>query len=77
MADDKHLEIQTIKMSLETINELQNSEFFINGQEVIDRVRDIVAQIQSERKTLTEPIQPLEVLLLDFQMPYKNGIEVV
>ena len=38
VADDMYINIETIKMSLETINELHNTEFFINGQEVIDRV---------------------------------------
>jgi len=33
--------------------------------------------VKTESITPTQPIQPLQVLLLDFQMPYKNGIEVV
>jgi len=51
------------------------SEFYINGQQVIDRVKELVfEQIQT---ATSYPLRPVHALILDFLMPKKNGLQVV
>ena len=38
MADDTRVNLEAIKLDLESIGHIKRAEFYINGQEVIDRV---------------------------------------
>lgn len=51
------------------INLHNNSKYFTDGQQVIDAVKQELLQSESDR--------PIRTLLLDFQMPKKNGLQVV
>lgn len=53
----------------------QNAEYFINGQQVIDYVKECV--IESLSQDLKQETKPIHALLLDFQMPQKNGLQTV
>jgi CheY-like chemotaxis protein len=44
VADDTRVNLEAIKLDLESIEEIERAEFFINGQEVIDRVTDYVGE---------------------------------
>ena len=57
-------------MNLNQIELDSNAEYFTNGQEVIDRVKETFSSFISNEA-------PIDALLLDFQMPVKNGLEVV
>ena len=70
IADDQSMNLEALKLNLTEINQISNAEFYINGQQVIDRVKDVLG--------LPNLLQrPIHSLLLDFQMPFKNGIQVV
>jgi hypothetical protein len=45
---------------------LRKSKFFIDGQQVIDFVKELLSQDVNNK--------PIEALLLDFKMPKKNGL---
>ncbi len=70
VADDQYMNLEALKINLQEINKIKKSEFYVNGQEVIDRVKEVLTQPNK----LARPIQ---ALLLDFQMPVKNGIQTV
>lgn len=46
----------------------------VDGQEAIDKCKDIVDKALHEKDEFTKSIQPIGLCLLDFQMPRKNGI---
>ena len=45
----------------------EKTEFLTNGQDTIDRVSEIL-------DATTDDTSPIKLMLLDFQMPKKNGI---
>lgn len=69
MADDLRINIEALKINLADMNLLPISKFYQNGQEVIDAVTEVLATTTQKK--------PLLALLLDFQMPRKNGLQVV
>ena len=71
VADDQYMNLEALKINLQEINKIKKAEFYVNGQEIIDRVLEVLT---TETTTLVRPIQ---ALLLDFQMPVKNGIQTV
>ena len=75
VADDQVINLESLKMSIEEIAMTDLSEFYINGQQVIDRVKQLVYDRLHTAKSF--PIRPAHALILDFQMPHKNGLEVV
>jgi CheY-like chemotaxis protein len=50
------------------------TEFFSDGQEVIDKVKVLTDQALAQTNPKTPPVH---ILLLDYQMPKKNGLDVV
>ena len=56
--------IDSMKSSIEKINSLDLAEFYQNGQEVIDRVKELTEIALKETKKY--PFCPVRVLLLDF-----------
>ena len=46
-------------------------EYCVDGQQAIDRAQQILAEADDEN------LRPISMMILDFQMPKKNGIEVV
>ena len=48
----------------------QNCEFYYDGQAAIDAAKKIINSSDDEQ-------QPISLMLLDFQMPRKNGLQVV
>ena len=70
VADDQRVNLDVIRMNMEQMTLLKDLEFFTDGQQVIDRIMEIL-----EMRDLASC--PIDALLLDFQMPVKNGIQVV
>ncbi len=44
VADDQAINVDALKNSLDELNYLYISEFYLDGQSVIDRVKEIVEQ---------------------------------
>jgi PleD family two-component response regulator len=66
VADDQRLNLEALKLNLEDIGLLSQSEFFIDGQQVFDYVEKTL----QSAKLLTDPVedssQPIRAILLDF-----------
>ena len=57
---------------------LDKTYFSPNGQKVIDLVKQLVTEsLTNLDQSLPEKIKPVSVLLIDFQMPLKNGIQAI
>jgi hypothetical protein len=64
VADDQVINLESLKMSIEEIFMLDLSEFYINGQQVVDRVKQLVDERLHTAKSF--PIRPVHALILDF-----------
>ncbi len=60
------------------MNYIERCEFLCNGQEAINLAKQIFndALQANETKNMSR-IRPISLMLLDFQMPIKTGIDVV
>jgi CheY-like chemotaxis protein len=56
-----------IKNQIRDLDLTEKTEFLTNGQDTIDRVSEIL-------DATTDDTSPIKLMLLDFQMPKKNGI---
>lgn len=73
-ADDQLINIEALKSHIEALGLVDTCDFCVNGQETINKVQLIVDEAISKREFNSEILHPLDFLLLDFQMPRKNGI---
>lgn len=69
IADDQAINLRLIEHTLSHLNLEQKAILCCNGQEVIEKVKWLVLEAKTE--------QPVSVMILDFQMPVKNGLQVV
>lgn len=76
VAEDAPINMQVIKNQLETLGQIDKCVFAFNGQEALDMASKIVKKSIEDYKEL-DVIQPIELCILDFQMPRLNGIEFV
>ena len=76
-ADDQILNIQVLKSYFAKLYLTKQVQYAYNGQQVIDFVKEIFLGGLENRKTSGEVYKPINLLILDFQMPMKNGIQVV
>lgn len=75
VADDQMIMLESIQSSIKRIDALDVTEFYANGQQVIDRVIELTDS--AIKKARCFPICPVRIVLLDYQMPQKTGLEVV
>ena len=45
VADDTRVNLEAIKLDLESIGQIKRAEFYVNGQEVVDRVKEYVGEM--------------------------------
>lgn len=65
------INVEVIKNNIEKLGLLYQTDFVINGQQAIDKTKKLLDDaLKSESKN----IKPISLMLLDFQMPLKNGI---
>lgn len=67
--DDSAMNLQVAKNLIQDLNLTAHARFFVNGQEIIDHVRKTLQSSQEPR--------PIGLMVLDMQMPIKNGLQVV
>jgi len=80
IAEDQMINMAVLKQSLSDLQLTGRCEFAFNGQEAVSKARDIVTrQYEASREWRQggASIQPLCLVLTDFQMPKLNGIQVV
>ena len=75
VADDQALNIETISRLLEKHDVLEYTSFATNGQEAIDCAKAVIQNAIKGR--FAGRVKPIGMMLLDLQMPIKNGIRVV
>lgn len=66
MAEDQEANMHVLKQQLAKINLTDYCDFVYNGQDIVERVQDLV-------KTGTQ----VSFILTDFMMPRLNGIEAI
>lgn len=73
IAEDQFLNMQILKSQIQEINvPSQNVTYCVNGQLAIDNVTLLL-----EHGIAQGVASPVALMVLDFQMPVKNGIQVV
>lgn len=68
MAEDQLINLQVIQSQIETMGLSDKTSFTTDGQAAIDCVQKILDASNQDDE------QPISLMLLDFQMPKKNGI---
>jgi CheY-like chemotaxis protein len=63
-ADDARVTLETLKLELENLGVADRSEFYLNGQEVIDRVSAVLSEALNQNRNLTA--SPVHCIILDF-----------
>lgn len=83
VADDHLINLEMLKHSLGTLQLIPQTIFCNNGQDAIESFKEKVLSVVQEvaRKHAGNcnvvKLKPVALMLLDLQMPIKNGIEVV
>ena len=76
-ADDQILNIQVLKNYFADLDLIKTVQYAFNGQQAIDLFKAAFLSGLSPQATLGGVYKPVNLLILDFQMPNKNGIQVV
>ena len=70
VAEDQLINLEVMKNQISELSLANKTTHSNNGQELIDRVKSILSEpLASDR--------PIDLILTDFQMPKKNGIEAL
>ncbi len=77
VADDSDINLAVFKNIFEDIFKLTNITYCINGQMTIDTCKAVLDQALQCLESGVRKLRPISLLILDFQMPFKNGIQVV
>lgn len=77
VADDSALNLKVTKSILGDIGVIEQCSFYTNGQEAIDSATSVVRTAldhYSSRGIAKQELRPITAMLLDLQMPLKNGL---
>lgn len=66
VADDQRFNLEALKLNLEDIGLLAQSEFFIDGQQVFDYVEKTLQAAKLQTDLVQDSSQPIRAILLDF-----------
>ena len=78
IADDQLINIEVLKTQIEELGQLYRCEFCYDGDKTLAKAIEITEQaIQESNKSEETKIKPISLMLLDFQMPKKNGLQVI
>lgn len=81
VAEDQHINIEVMKSQLNRLGKIGMCDFCFNGEEALKLAQHLIEQsilpykerIAFEGTNLVK-LQPIKLMLLDFQMPKMNGI---
>ena len=76
-ADDQILNIQVLKSYFAELALTKSVQYAFNGQQAIDLVKEAFLSGLEKSRITGEVYKPINMLILDFQMPNKNGFQVV
>ena len=77
MADDQAINLEVMKSSLKEFNLLKKCSFAINGQEAVDQVTRTIDSLEDSILDSSKPFRPVELMILDLQMPVLNGLDAI
>lgn len=78
VAEDKVINIEILYNHLKELGVDEQTTICIDGQQAIDKCKDFIDSALHHTDLLLElKVKPIALCLLDFQMPNKNGIQVV
>jgi CheY-like chemotaxis protein len=70
------INIEVLKSQLTEIGVIEKCTFCHDGQSVIEKTKSLL-DVYIENCKAGKPALPVAFMLLDFQMPKKNGIQVI
>ena len=68
--------MNVIKNQIAELEMTHQCSFCYDGQEAINIAFSIIKTAIDDKATSVEEIRPIDLMILDFQMPLKNGLEV-
>ena len=77
IADDQHINIEVLKEHFDHFELQPNCEFFFDGQQITNRTQECVKDAVCYASADTKELRPIALILLDFQMPNKTGLQAV
>ena len=75
VAEDQKVNLDALQMNINAIGLDKKCEYCIDGRETLEVAKQILEE--ALLKPSDERVRPIAMMLLDLQMPYKSGIEVV
>ena len=75
VAEDQKVNLDALQMKINAVGINVNCEYCIDGQETLQVALDILEDTLKEQSN--ERVRPIAMMLLDLQMPFKSGIDVV
>lgn len=75
-ADDQLINLEVLKRQLTDLGLHEKCTYCIDGQQIIEKSKGVLEEAIAVAQT-GQKVKPIDFMLLDFQMPKKNGIQVV
>jgi CheY-like chemotaxis protein len=77
IADDMLINIEVLKCQFRDLNLMQRCEFYTDGHEAYGAIEETIATYVSCIADKKQSVhKPISLVLIDFQMPKLNGLEV-
>lgn len=77
VAEDQMINMQVIKSQLNQLGLAQACDYCYNGEQAVDQAIAIIDEAVLNCFEWEAQVTPICLMLLDFQMPRKNGLQVV
>lgn len=82
VADDQLIHLEMFKDNMQKLKLHKNCIFTNNGREAIEVAKHVIVTrltktLEVASKDVRTAIRPISIMILDLQMPHKNGIEVI
>ena len=76
IAEDQLVNIEVMRMHLDDMGLTSRSEFCFNGREALQLAEQKLNEAVGLAGSTQQRIKPISLMLLDFQMPVMNGIDL-